>query len=103
MPEIWWTVIGLAVLTVLIKGSGTLMLGHRELPAWAPRVIEVLPGALLTALIVVQVFGSGKQVEIDERLIGILAAAGVLFWRRNALILSMLTAAVTVALLRAFL
>lgn len=101
MSDAWLVVVLLTVATVAIRISGPLLTGHRELPTWAVPVITVLPGALLTALIVVQVFGDGDRIVVDERLAG-LAVAGLVLWRRqNAVILAMLAAASVVAVIRA--
>ena len=103
MSATWATVIGLAAATALLRASGPLLIGHRELPPWAPAVITVLPGALLTAMIVVQVFGEGSKIVIDERLAGVAVAGAVLLLNRRAMLPAILLAAVTAALLRALL
>lgn len=96
-----WAVIGLLTLTtILLRASGPLLMGRRQLPEWTVPVVTVLPAALLTALIVIQVLTKDGQVTLDERLAGLAAAAGVLWWRRNALIPAMLAAAAVVAVLR---
>lgn len=101
MSDAWLIVALLTVATVAIRISGPLLTGHRELPAWATPVITVLPGALLTALIVVQVLSDGDRIVVDERLVG-LAVAGLVLWRRqNAVILAMMAAAIAVAAIRA--
>ena len=101
MSDAWLIVILLTLATIAIRISGPLLTGHRQIPAWAIPVITVLPGALLTALIVVQVFSDGDQVVVDERIAG-LAVAGLVLWRRpNAVILAMMAAAFVVATIRA--
>lgn len=101
MSTSWAIIILLAVTTMLARASGPLIIGRRELPSWSTPLIAVLPAALLTALIVVQVFTDGDRVVVDERLGGLAAAAIVLWWRRQSLILAMVAAAVVVAVLRA--
>lgn len=101
MSDTWLVVLLLTLATVAIRISGPLLTGHRELPGWAAPVIAVLPGALLTALIVVQVFSDGDRLVLDERLAG-LAAAGLVLWRRRgAVITAMIAAAAVAAALRA--
>lgn len=97
----WAAIFLLAATTVLLRSSGPLIVGRRDLPPWTMPVIAVLPAALLTALIVVQVFTDGDRVMIDERMAGLLAAAAVLTWRRRALLPAMFAAAAVVALIRA--
>lgn len=97
----WLAVILLALTTMILRASGPLIVGKRPLPAWTAPVFSVLPAALLTALIVVQVFTRGNDVLVDERVFGLLFAGMLLFWRRGAVIAAMFGAAVVVALIRA--
>lgn len=101
MNETWALILVLAVATFALKVSGPLMIGHRELPRWAIPVISVLPGAMLTALIVVQTVGGEGRIVLDERLAGLTAAGIVLWWRRSALIVAVIAATATTALARA--
>lgn len=103
MSETVLLIIGLALASAALRVSGPLLLGQRALPPWAGPVLTVLPGALITALIVVQVLGPSDSVTVDERLIGLAAAGLVLWWRRSAVIPALIVAAVTVALIRALL
>jgi branched-subunit amino acid transport protein len=63
------------------------------------RVAELIPVALLSALVAVQVFSSGHQLVIDERAAG-LAAAVVLLLLRAPFLVVVFGAALTAALLR---
>jgi branched-subunit amino acid transport protein len=63
------------------------------------RVADLLPVALLAALIAVQVFASGPQLQIDARVAG-LAAALVALLLRAPFIVVVLVAAVTAAVIR---
>lgn len=101
MSDIWAVVLLMTVGVVVIKTSGPFLIGHRELPGWAMPVITVLPGALLTAIIVVQVLSDGKKIVVDERLLGLAVAGSILWWRRNALLAAVVAAAASVALIRA--
>ena len=74
----WTTVAGLAVATVLIKGSGPVVLGGRELPPVLARVIPLLPAALLAALVVTETFsGPGRSLRLDARAVGLVVAAAL--------------------------
>jgi uncharacterized membrane protein len=101
MSNVWPTIALVALTTAALRVCGPILIGRRELPAWAIPVIEVLPGAMLTALIVVQTFSQGDRVVVDERALGIAVAGAILIWRRNALIPAVLAAVIVVALLRA--
>jgi branched-subunit amino acid transport protein len=63
------------------------------------RVADLLPVALLSALIAVQVLGSGQSLELDARLLG-LAVAVVALLLRAPFIVVVLLAATTAALVR---
>jgi branched-subunit amino acid transport protein len=63
------------------------------------RVADLIPVALLSALVAVQVFASGHRLVLDERAAG-LAAALVLLLLRAPFLVVVLGAAVTAALLR---
>lgn len=101
MDDIWAVIFLMTLTAIALKVSGPFLVGHRELPGWALPVITVLPGALLTALIVVQVVADENRVVVDERLVGLAAAGGILWWRREALILAIVGAAAAAALVRA--
>jgi branched-subunit amino acid transport protein len=102
MSEVW-LVVGLVGLgTLAIKASGPVLLGGRPLPARLAGVIELLAPALLGALVAVQTFGSGGSLAVDERVIGV-AAAAVAVWRKAPLLLVVVVAAAATALARAVL
>jgi branched-subunit amino acid transport protein len=61
--------------------------------------VEVLAPAMLAALVVTQTFGGDQELVIDERLAGV-AAGGVAIWLRAPLIVVMVVAALTAALIR---
>ena len=96
-----WTAIGvLTVVCFAIKAAGPVALGGRELPRAAERLIVLLPAALLSALVVVQTFASGRELVLDARAAG-LAAAVVAVALRASVLVVLLVAAVTAAALRA--
>jgi len=63
------------------------------------RVADLLPVALLSALIGVQVFGSGHSLVVDARLLGLGVAVGLLVLRAPFIVV-VLGAAATAALVR---
>jgi branched-subunit amino acid transport protein len=63
------------------------------------RVADLIPVALLAALVAVQVFASGQRLVLDERAAG-LAAAVVLLVVRAPFLVVVFGAAATAALLR---
>ena len=81
-----WTTIGVLTLaTAVMKGTGPVLLGGRELPGWAVRLISLVAPALLGALVVVETLGDGKDLTIDARVAGIAAALLVLAARLSVL------------------
>jgi branched-subunit amino acid transport protein len=102
VSEVWITVAGLVVTTAAIKASGPVLLGGRRLPAWALAVIALFAPALLAALVVTQTFGTGDELVVDERALGI-GAAAIALWRGASILPTVALAAVVTALARAVL
>jgi len=69
MSEVWVTIAVLAVATAVIRASGPLALGGRDIPARAAAVIALIAPALLAALVVVETVGApeGGALEVDAR------------------------------------
>lgn len=64
------------------------------------RVIEVLPVALLSALIVVEALADGRHYDLDwPRLAGV-GVGAVALWRRAPFLVVVIAAAATAAVLR---
>jgi uncharacterized membrane protein len=99
--EAWLTVVALAVTSAATRAAGPVALGGRTLSPRLTGIIELLAPALLAALVVVQTVGEGQAIEIDARLAGVLAAGGLLWFRRSAMLGAIVLAAAVTALLRA--
>lgn len=102
MSATWAVIILVGAATIAIKGAGPLLVGGRDLPPRALRVLRLLAPALLSALVVTSVFASGGRLAVDERALGIAVAAVALWLRAPVLLVVTLAAAVT-ALVRALL
>jgi len=100
MTAVWTAIAALTVICFAIKAAGPVALGGRELPRAAERLIVLLPAALLTALVVVQTFASGRELVLDARAAG-LGAALVSVALRASVLVVLLVAAATAAVLRA--
>lgn len=70
--------IGLSTGTYALKSAGPLLLGGRRLPPLVDRLANRMPAALLAALVVVSAIGDGRDIVLDERIMGVLVAAGAL-------------------------
>jgi branched-subunit amino acid transport protein len=100
MTAVWTTIGLLTVVSAAIKATGPVLVGGRELPGWAARIIALLAPALLAALVVVDTFADGKALVLDARAAG-LAAAGISVALRAPIIVVILVAAAVTALVRA--
>ena len=92
---------------ILVAGAGCylLKLAGLSLPASVlehhvtARIADLLPVALLAALVGVQVFSDGQDLSVDARLAGLVVAAVALVFRASFLVVVAL-AATTAALIR---
>jgi uncharacterized membrane protein len=100
MTDAWIVVALVGVGTVAIKAAGPVLLGGRPLPQRLGGVIELLAPALLGALVAVQTFQDGQRLVLDERVLG-LAAAAVAIRLKAPLLVVVVVAAATTALARA--
>ena len=90
-------VVGVA--TIVFKAAGPVLLGTRELPERVAAVVDVLAPAMLAALVVTQTFGGDRELVVDARLAGV-AAGAVAVWLRAPLLVVMIVAGLTAALIR---
>jgi len=97
---IWWTIIGLAVTTALVKAAGPVVFGGREPHPAFLRVVAMMAPALLAALVVTSAFSNGRHLEAGADTVGLLAG-GVLLWRGHSVVLAVIVAVLVTAGLRA--
>lgn len=93
-------IIVLAVGTVLFKIAGPVLAGGRQPPPAVLRVIELLTPALLAALIVAGTFTQGQQLVLDARVVGV-GVGALALWFRVPIVVALVLAAVSCALVRA--
>jgi branched-subunit amino acid transport protein len=98
----WLVVAFVGAGTIAVKAAGPMLLGGRSLPERLTGVVELLAPAVLAALVAVQTFADGEALVLDERLIGV-AAAAIALWRKAPLLVVVIVAAAATALARAFL
>lgn len=94
-------IVVLGVATYALKAAGPVLLGNRTLPPVVARIVELLPAALLAALVATSVLVDGSGFVLDARLVGVLAAGAVLA-RGGGFIPTVLTAAAVTAVVRLF-
>jgi branched-subunit amino acid transport protein len=95
----WLIVAVVGAATVACKAAGPVLLGRRTLPPRVAALVDVLAPAMLAALVVTQTVGGDGELVVDERLAGV-AAGAVAIRLRAPLLVVMLVAAATAALLR---
>ena len=93
MSEAWVIVAAVAAGTMAIKAAGPVLLGSRALPAPVQSVVALLAPALLAALVATTTFGTGQQLLIDARVVGVGVAAVALILRAPILLVVLLAAA----------
>ena len=97
--QVWALVGSIGAATWILKGAGPALVGDRELPAPADRMLALLAPALLSALVTTEVFGSGRTLAVDARLLGV-AVAAVALRLRLPLLVAIVAAAAATALAR---
>ena len=100
MSDAWTVIAVLAVVNFAIKATGPLIAGRRELPQTFQRLIDASVAGLVAALIVTGTFAAGQELVLDERAGGMLAAVVAVVARLPMLVV-LVAAAGTTALLRA--
>jgi branched-subunit amino acid transport protein len=95
----WWAILGAGIGCYLLKLAGVSMPARLLQHPLVERVADLIPVALLAALVSVQVFTNGTALTIDARAAGLAAAVVALVLRAPFLVV-VFAAAVTAALLR---
>jgi branched-subunit amino acid transport protein len=96
-----WLVVAICGLaTVLIKATGPVLLGGRELPERLLAAVGLLAPSVLAALVMTQVFADDQELVVDSRLVGLAAGAAAVAVRAP-LIVTVVVAASATALVRA--
>ncbi len=88
-------VLALGGVTMALKGAGPVVLEGRPLPPAVTAIVVLLGPSLLAALIAVQTLDGGRAIVLDERIVGVGAAALALRFGAPPLIVVVIAAAVT--------
>jgi branched-subunit amino acid transport protein len=99
MSTTWLVVLIVGAFTISFKAAGPVLLAGRQLPERLTSVFELLAPSLLAALVVTQSVGGKNGIVFDARLVG-LGAAVVAIRLRAPLIVVVVVAALTTALVR---
>jgi len=95
----WWAILGAGIGCYLLKLAGMSIPARVLERPLVERIADLIPVALLAALIAVQVFASGSHLTIDARAAGLGVAVIALLLRAPFLVV-VFAAALTAALLR---
>jgi uncharacterized membrane protein len=98
--NLWVLVIATIVGCYLFKIGGYLVPARVLDHPHARRVVELLPVALLAALVVVEAIADGRHIELDWPRLAGFGVGAVAVWRRAPFLAIVVAAAVTAALLR---
>ena len=95
MSSAWIVVVGVGLATIAIKAAGPVLLGGRPLPRRLTGVVSLAGPALLAALVAIDTFGADRSLRLDERVIGVGAAAVAIVLRAPVLVVVVAAAAST--------
>ena len=95
----WLAIVGAGVGCYFLKLAGVSLPARVLEHPVVERVADLIPVALLAALVAVQVFADGTQLTVDARAAGLAAAVVALLMRAPFLVV-VFVAAATAALLR---
>jgi branched-subunit amino acid transport protein len=98
--NLWLLVLATVAGCYLLKLAGYLVPASLlDLPR-VRHLVELLPVALLAALVVVEAFAQGRHIEIDGPRLAGFGVAALAVWRRAPFLVVVIVAALTAALLR---
>ena len=95
MGETWTVVAAVGLVTIAIKGFGPMLMGGKPLPPRLNGVVALLAPALLAALVAVNTLGGDRELVLDGRLPGVLAAAVAIRLKAPVLVVVIVAALVT--------
>ena len=95
MSAVWLAVAVVGAAPVLLKATGPLLLGGRDLPPRLNELVVLLAPAVLAALVVTQVVGGERELVFDERLAGLGAAVVAIALRAPLLVVVVVAAGAT--------
>ncbi len=96
----WAAILGLAAGAYALKALGIFGLARVRLDGWGLGLVQLLPAALLSALVALQLFETGGTRVLATRLLGVTVGA-IAVWKHASLIVVILLAAATTAAARA--
>jgi uncharacterized membrane protein len=98
--SLWALVIATAIGCYLFKLAGYLVPARGLEHPRVRRLVELLPVALLAALVVVEALADGRRLAFDGPRLAGFAVGAVAVWRRAPFLVVVVLAGLTAALLR---
>ena len=98
--SLWTLVIATAIGCYLFKLAGYLVPARAVEHPRVRRLVELLPVALLAALVVVEALADGRRLAFDGPRLAGFAVGAVAVWRRAPFLVVVVLAGLTAALLR---
>jgi uncharacterized membrane protein len=98
--NLWALVIAVIVGCYLLKLAGYLVPARVLEHPRTRRLVELLPVALLAALVVVEALANGRRLEFDGPRLAGFAVGALAVWRRAPFLVVVVLAGATAALLR---
>ncbi len=98
--NLWLLVLGTVVGCYAFKLAGYLVPARVLDQPRIRRVVELLPVALLAALVVVEAVADGRHISLDGPRLAGLGVGALAVWRRAPFLVIVVLAAATAALLR---
>jgi branched-subunit amino acid transport protein len=97
MSAAWLAIVVVGGATIVLKATGPVLLGGRDLPPRVNALVVLLAPAVLAALVVTQVVGGERELVFDARLVGLGAAVVAIALRAPLLVVVVAAAASTAA------
>lgn len=98
--SLWTLVIATVIGCYLFKLAGYLVPARALEHPRIRRLVELLPVALLAALVVVEALAAGRHLQFDAPRLAGFAVGAVAVWRRAPFLVVVVLAGLTAALLR---
>jgi branched-subunit amino acid transport protein len=95
VSDVWLAIAVVGAATVMLKATGPVLLGGRELPSRVNALVVLLAPAVLAALVVTQVVGGDRELVFDARLVGLGAACVAILLRAPLVVVVVIAAAAT--------
>jgi branched-subunit amino acid transport protein len=95
--NVWILILGLGAFTYSLRVTGPLLLSRVKIPTAADKVLNNITPAVLSALVVAGMFTTERDLVLDERALGFVAAGIAVIAKLPPLVVIVVAAAATAA------